>query len=170
MFTSIWKKDLPEGCNEEDKDLLKLIKSNKCKCKDKKEQFQSFCRACYMVLPRDMREDLWLPWKCGFGKVYRACIQYLESQTSRFSQNNTTSSQTFTSSSGKKQETSSGKLSKDKKTRFVSVQETSPMLEEITTWLTSNPSVEDLEKPSSYQVTTNITEVIRQVCIAGFQK
>lgn len=157
-------KGRPEGCKPEDDDLLAFIRSDKCICGAKKDKLVSVCRDCYLVLPQQLRIELWRPWKDGFGKVYSQCIIYLETQTTRFTcPKNTSSSPTSISSSGKDKKKNTGKHSPNtKKQKSASVQETLPLLSSLNTTNTLPNSVADSKKSSSSQVTTNITEVIRQ--------
>lgn len=154
----------PDGCRPEDDDILAMVRSNKCICKGKKEPLQSFCRGCYMALPRDVREELWSPWNKGFAEVYNKCTLYLLTQTSRCSNKDTSSRQTSTSNSNKRKKKNSGKRSQDtQESRLVSAQVTSPISDQPTTLDTLPLFAIDSTKLSTSQETTNITEVIRQV-------
>lgn len=106
-----------------DDELLDIVKASECRCHETKVPYSSFCRDCYLALPYDLRIDLWKPWKNGFGDVYRACMDYLEKETTRFTcpkKKNTVSSQISTSSSAPVKKKSSGKPSRKKSPKSVS--------------------------------------------------
>src|SRR5208337_4734375 len=158
----------PEGCRDEDEDLLAWVRGTKCPCGGKKENFQTFCRDCYKALPYKTRLELWRPWKDGFAKVYSECILYLEHKTTRFlsrRRKGTSLPPTSTLSSGKGKKEPTGQRSpKAKASKSVYAQEISQYLDNLIgpSTNTSSGSVTGSTKSSTSQGTTNITEVIRQ--------
>lgn len=108
--------------------LLETLKSNKCWCSSRKEEFVSFCRECSLALPFDLRMELWRPWTNGFAEIYQYCIDYLDEETTRLcpKKESTTSSVTSTSSSAKDSKKSSGKRSRKIKALSVFAPEISP--------------------------------------------
>jgi hypothetical protein len=162
--------NIPNGCTENDLDLLAWVRSTKCVCSTPKSDHSSFCRACYFALPTELRLELWRPWIGGFAEVYSQCIDYLETQTTRCQHKNTLSPLISTSNSNKATKESSGKSSRTPKgQKSASVQEISQLSDSQMPLLSliSTSSASDSTKSSMYQETMNITEVIRQVSSNG---
>ena len=54
-----------------------------CACGEDKERGQSFCRACYFALPKEMRLALYR--REGYANVWDDAIEWLRLNTMRFS-------------------------------------------------------------------------------------
>lgn len=54
------------------------LMSNGCVCGKKKQPKKSFCYSCFMLLPQDLKNDLYSRLGEGYEQAYDAAVMYLE--------------------------------------------------------------------------------------------
>ena len=64
----------------------KELASDICVCGGRKVPKQSFFRACYFSLPKELRLDLYKPMSEGYAEIYDQAKTYLRAETDRMKQ------------------------------------------------------------------------------------
>ena len=59
-------------------ELVKELRSTKCRCGQIKQSGHTFCRACYYLLPTDMRSRLYNHLGNGYEEAYAAAVERLD--------------------------------------------------------------------------------------------
>jgi len=57
---------------------LDALMSSRCSCGKKKTPKKSFCLACFLMLPQDLKNDLYSRLGDGYEQAYDAAEKYLE--------------------------------------------------------------------------------------------
>jgi hypothetical protein len=60
--------------------LLEELMATKCRCRAAKLRNQTFCRLCYLRLPRALQRDLYKRLGDGYEEAYHAAVDHLASK------------------------------------------------------------------------------------------
>ncbi len=64
--------------NDEQKRLIEALISTKCRCGNAKASKQTFCRTCYLSLPKQIRQALYKRISQGYEEAYAAAAERLD--------------------------------------------------------------------------------------------
>lgn len=65
----------------EQKRLLRELYGEICRCGGSKVSKQTFCRGCYMSLPRDVRLMLYQRIGAGYENAYAEAVRFLDAKS-----------------------------------------------------------------------------------------
>lgn len=58
------------------RELVSELQGRRCRCGKEKNRSQTFCRACYFLLPEPMRKALYRRLGQGYEEAYQAAVDY----------------------------------------------------------------------------------------------
>lgn len=69
---------------ELEKAIFRDFNGTKCRqCGKPKEAFQSFCKPCYLDLPKQIQKDLWKRFGLGYEEAFLTARQWQKDETVR---------------------------------------------------------------------------------------